>query len=176
MITIGIDPGISGAFVAMFPDGTIEWRFMPKRVTGTKITKKKNNLVKIYEVDVIGVRRTMYDVSRRLGVKHVTMEKVGAYSGFPPQSAFTFGRNVMAVEAVLRLYGYSYELVEPKVWQKFCGLVKPKGPDGKVVKNFKPSVPYVLKKYSHIDFSKLTKAKLEAVCDTICIAEYGDQL
>jgi crossover junction endodeoxyribonuclease RuvC len=108
MNIMGIDPGLSGAFVVL-EDGTpIEWGIMPIVVEGTSKRVNGTHLAAIW-------RNTKIDVA--------CLENVGAMPGQGVTSMFTFGHAVGTVRGVLGALEIPVRLITPQVWKKHVGLI-----------------------------------------------------
>ena len=111
MITIGIDPGLSGAIVAIFPAGEIEFHDMP-----ILEVKKKQTL------DYAGLAHILRRYASR-GECEATIELVGAMPGQGVASMFKFGQTYGAVLATLATLQIPYRTVTPAVWKKAYRLI-----------------------------------------------------
>lgn len=107
MITIGIDPGISGA-IAVFQYSHLSVVIdMPTlEVASGKTTKKHINASVLREI------LSTYPEA------HVVVEKVGAMPGQGVTSMFNFGRSAGIIEGVVAGLQMSCTYVTPAVWTK----------------------------------------------------------
>ena len=111
MITIGIDSGLTGAIVALLPDGTAEFHDMP-----VLEVKKKQTL------DYCGLAHIL----RRYPARRECMaaiELVGAMPGQGVSSMFKFGQVYSAALATMATLQIPYRTVTPPVWKRAFRLV-----------------------------------------------------
>ena len=111
MITIGIDPGLSGAVVAILPSGEIEFHDMP-----VLEVKKKQTL------DYVGLAHILRRYPSR-GECKAAIELVGAMPGQGVSSMFKFGQTYGAALATLATLQIPYRTVTPPVWKKAYRLI-----------------------------------------------------
>lgn len=109
MLTIGIDPGASGAIVMLENDVPIEWMVMPTYKVGSAIRVNASELN--YFMD-----RTKY-------IDHVYIEQVGAMPGQGVTSMFNFGHSCGTVMGVIGALGLAHTMVTPQKWKKAAGLI-----------------------------------------------------
>lgn len=118
MIFIGIDPGISGALVAMDRNAHIvlaeEMPTMPSPIP-------KRRMVDGRKLSALLRGTSQYEGSAPL----VALERVGAMPRQSPVSMFSFGQSYGTVIGVLGSLAYSWDFVAPQEWKKFHRL----GPD-----------------------------------------------
>jgi crossover junction endodeoxyribonuclease RuvC len=118
MITIGIDPGISGAIAFLAPDGELLGvEDMPLVVEG-----KKNH------VDGSAIRQLIEgynptDLWRLPFAFHAVIESVHAMPNQGVTSMFNFGRSFGTVIGVLNGLGVSVSQVRPQAWKKPLDLI-----------------------------------------------------
>ena len=112
MIKLGIDPGLSGALVALLDDQPIEWTHMPIYQVG------KNNRVNC--AAVTGWIRTLFLVEQPI---HAYMELVGAMPGQGVTSMFSFGHASGSIMGILAALEIPNTLVSPQVWKRQAGLL-----------------------------------------------------
>ena len=108
MNILGIDPGLSGAFVVLEDGVPIEWGVMPTVVEGSSKRINASSLAAIW-------RNTKIDIA--------FLENVGAMPGQGVTSMFTFGHAVGAVRGVLGALEIPVRLVTPQAWKKHVGLL-----------------------------------------------------
>ena len=108
MNILGIDPGLSGAFVVLEGGKPIEWGVMPIVVEGTSKRVNSTALAAIW-------RNTKIDVA--------FLENVGAMPGQGVTSMFTFGHATGTVRGVLGALEIPVRLVTPQAWKKHVGLL-----------------------------------------------------
>ncbi|NJM47942.1 MAG: hypothetical protein HC860_18685 [Alkalinema sp. RU_4_3] len=109
MIFIGIDPGLSGAIVAILPNG-IEFHDMPILEVRKKTHLDYANLAHILRCYSCG------DVM-------AAIELVGAMPGQGVSSMFKFGQCYGAALATLASMQIPYQTVTPPVWKRAYRLV-----------------------------------------------------
>jgi crossover junction endodeoxyribonuclease RuvC len=108
MNILGIDPGLSGAFVVLEDGVPIEWGVMPTVVEGSSKRINASSLAAIW-------RNTKIDVA--------FIENVGAMPGQGVTSMFTFGHATGTVRGVLGALEIPVRLVTPQAWKKYVGLL-----------------------------------------------------
>ncbi len=111
MISIGIDPGIGGALVAL--DGAcapIEWMPMPSIKVGANT-----------RVNAAAVSEFLRQFNGMAA--HVYLELVGAMPGQGGASMFTFGHAAGVVQGAVAGMGLPMSLVTPQRWKKAAGLI-----------------------------------------------------
>ena len=112
MILLGIDPGLSGAMVALLDDEPIEWMHMPTYQVG------KNNRINC--AAVVGWLRTLELVDQPI---HAYMELVGAMPNQGVTSMFSFGHASGSIMGILAALEIPHTLVSPQAWKKNAGLL-----------------------------------------------------
>jgi len=111
MITLGIDPGLSGALAFFNADaGHLSIIDMPT------VELKRNGKTK-REVSAA----QLAEFIRMGNVDHAYVEKVNAMPGQGVSSVFSFGRSTGMIEGVLAALKIRTTLVQPQVWQKAVG-------------------------------------------------------
>lgn len=106
-LTIGIDPGISGAIVVLEDGQPIEWLRMPS----TKLASSS----RVNGAELAAFLRGFLHV-------HCYLERVGAMPGQGVTSMFTFGHSAGVVEGVLGGLCIPFTMVTPQTWKKHAGL------------------------------------------------------
>lgn len=111
VVTIGIDPGLSGAVVAIQNGQPIEWIRMPtyqigshKRVNCAALASWIGDLMFCREVNAV-------------------VEMVGAMPGQGVTSMFSFGHATGSIMGVLEAMDILVFLVTPQKWKKNAGLI-----------------------------------------------------
>ena len=108
MMTLGIDPGLSGALCWMDGNGeVIQLEDIPVLLEG----KKKS-------IDALAVAGLLM----RNKPTHAVIEAVHARPTDSKVGAFTFGRNTGALEALVMGAGIPLTRVSPITWRRFAGL------------------------------------------------------
>lgn len=149
MKIMGIDPGLSGAFVQLEGNKVIS------KVMPTKGTSKDR------DIDIDGVLAIL----RELKPDHVFIERITAFA-MGAKASFTFGRGVAVLEMALKFTQTPFTLVEPAKWGKemhegIDGDLKPKAKSKKAISRLFPTL-----------FPEGHKHH-EGVVDAVLIAEYG---
>lgn len=159
---IAIDPGTTGALVALRQDGSIiETLIMPTIKIGTK-TRINGAAIAAWLDGVREGSATQW---------HAYLEQVNAMPSGPPGkkramgvgSAFTFGHAAGLVEGVITGAGIPLTLVAPQAWKKHAGLI---GSD----KDAARSRAILL--YPSCRILDL-KGKGQAIADALLIARFG---
>lgn len=147
---IGIDPGCSGALIAMRDDGTIADHIcMPTVKVGTKSRVNGAHVAAFLREYAQGA--------------HAYLEQVGAMPGQGVSSMFTFGHAAGVVEGILQGLSIPYTLVTPQAWKKRAGLI---GQDKDAARS------RAIQLYPDLRVLDL-KGKGQAVADAILIAKFG---
>ena len=150
MLTIGIDPGISGAIAWIRYGKVLKVEDMP---TIPKSTGK-------------GLQVDAHALSKLLagnGSCRVIVEAVSAMPGQGVTSMFSFGKSAGVIEGILAAYAIPYSFVRPQAWKKKFGLSG---------KEKDASRGLCLREHPEIaDF--LTRKKDNGRADAILIAKYG---
>ncbi len=155
MIVIGIDPGCSGALVALDDKGQyLHHLDMPTIKVGTKS--------RVNGAAVAAFVRTLMEVypTRPL---HCYLEQIGALPKNGASSMFSFGHAAGLVEGVITGAGLPITLVTPQAWKKHAGLI---GQDKDAARS------RAIQLYPGARFLD-TKAKGQALADAMLIARYG---
>lgn len=108
MRVLGIDPGLSGAYVLMEDGEPIEWGTMPVMLEGSN--KRVN------AASLAAQWRDAY-------VDKAMMEQVNAMPGQGVTSMFTFGHAAGTVRGVLGALEIPVTMVTPQAWKKQVGLL-----------------------------------------------------
>lgn len=105
---IGIDPGASGALVAIDKDlKIVDYLIMPLKMDGQKSI-----------VDASKVA----DFIEQHKPEFVALERVGARPGQGVVSMFSFGRNFGALEAIINAMQLPLHLISPQRWKAMWDL------------------------------------------------------
>lgn len=116
---IGIDPGLSGAIALMYADTgeVIALDDLPILIEGKK---------KIIDAALLAALIARHEPSAAI------VEIVSARPTDSRPSAFTFGRNIGAIEAVIMAAGIPMVRVAPVTWRKAAGLPTGAGKDASI--------------------------------------------
>lgn len=119
-VSIGIDPGKTGAIAVMDDDGIL--------------CLEQFNVDKYVDVlSYVGKSTSAKDIK-------VCLEKVGAMPGQGVVSMFNFGHNLGVIEGILSALRIPYQLVPPQTWKKEFSLTGDKAKSIEVCKKLFPWV------------------------------------
>ena len=107
MRILGIDPGLSGAYVLLENGTPIEWGTMPVMVEGSNKRVNASALASQWRFANIDI---------------AFLEQVGAMPGQGVSSMFTFGHAVGSVMGVLGALEIPVSSVTPQSWKKAAGV------------------------------------------------------
>jgi len=109
---IACDPGQTGSFCLLRLDSTQQPKIF--------FIENANPLNEI--------QAWLADATTNLNIRMLMVEEVHSVFGASAKANFTFGRNVGVVNTLLDLLPIGKDIVQPKEWQKFCGIpAKKKG-------------------------------------------------
>lgn len=156
MFIFGIDPGCSGAIVALNEDGSMHGHIpMPVLKTDTdKRSRIDGTLIADFFRGYLGARCS------------ATIEHVGPMPKDGVTNAFTFGHGAGVIEGVLQAFEIPYTKVRPQAWKKRAQLI---GKDKDAAR-----LSAILM-YPELKVLSL-KGKGQAVADAIFIARVGHGL
>lgn len=106
-ITLGIDPGASGALALLDGDRLIDVTDMP-----VIMVKGRARVMASGVVDCITEAKP----------DQIALEDVGAMPGQGVTSMFGFGRSVGVLEGVIAALGYPLVMVRPATWKRAAGV------------------------------------------------------
>lgn len=152
-ISIGIDPGLSGA-LAFIAEDTPESPW----VLDMPVIEHSKGFVK-RAVDLPELARSLKLICV-MGEPRALMERVSAFPGQGVGSMFSLGMSFWGVAGVLAALGIPLQLVEPKGWKGAYGLDKDKQKSLELARKMFPTV-------------KLTRKKDHNRAEALLIAEYG---
>lgn len=148
-VIIGIDPGCSGALVAVDETGEyVAHLNMPTIKVGSKAR-------------VNGAQLAAWLQS--WSISHAYLEQVGAMPGQGTASMFTFGHAAGIAEGILQGAHTPYTLVTPQAWKKAAGLI---GSDKDAARSRAIQLYPALRALD-------AKAKGQAIADALLIARHG---
>ncbi len=159
MIIFGIDPGQTGALVAILPDHSLEWI----RFKNTENFSNSCIMLRLFIERFAPSKPEIY------------LEHVHSRPSQGAQSIFTFGRVAGFIEGMLAQEGlYSHTLVEPSTWQQKLGLLNVVGKE--TFKN--ADAKKRARKKAYMEHAKKLFPKYRDqitldLADAILIAEYG---
>ena len=183
MITVGIDPGNSGAYAVVGVNGDVRHIVVkPMPTTQQKLTTKtKSGNAKTHtELDIHALATDLHAViTDMVSTKKVELvplvfvcEQVGAMPGQGVVSMFNFGDSFGQLKALGRLFNHdgirpSVMLVRPQSWKKtiLAGTAKDKDAAVNYVKNKHPTVSLLP--------TERSKVPHEGMAEAVCIAEWG---
>jgi len=108
-MTVGIDPGASGAIVFLDGGKPIEWMLMPTLKVGSATRVNAAALASLFNPELY-----MYDAY---------LEQVGAMPGQGVSGMFNFGHSCGTVSGVLGALRIPVTMVTPRAWKKRAGLM-----------------------------------------------------
>lgn len=139
-ITVGIDPGITGA-VGVLKNGQYLAVFdIPSMMKGGGTVKR--------ETDPAGLAR---EITSRVDSKEyceILLERVNAMPGQGVSSVFSFGDSYGVCRAVIAVLGYPTVLVPPAVWKKHFNLSRDKEESRTLAIRLFPNADLSLKKHA----------------------------
>ncbi|MGQ6439209.1 hypothetical protein ACUNEW_19020 [Serratia sp. IR-2025] len=151
-VIIGIDPGCSGAIVAISEAG----EYLGHVNTPTLKVGSSN---RVNGASVISWLLTW----KSYGIKHAFLEQVHSMPGQGTASTFNFGHAAGVVEGILQGSFIPYTLVTPQAWKNTAGLI---GRDKDAARS------RAIQLYPSLRILD-QKAKGQAVADALLIARHG---
>ena len=117
MLTIGIDPGISGAICFMENSKIIEVIDMPSMAEGKKNKKQVNGSQVFNEI-------TKHIKDKESNEVKVVIEHVSAMPGQGVTSMFNFGQSFGILKGICSAMHLSMHFVRPAKWKNYFNLIK----------------------------------------------------
>ena len=140
MITVGIDPGLTGA-VAFLRNGEYVALFdIPTTLKGSGSVKQ--------EVEPGGLKRMFLERLEGREDVAIALERVSAMPGQGSSSVFSFGDTYGCCRSVASLTGYPLYLVTPTTWKKHFGLGRDKEESRALATRLFPGAELHLKKHA----------------------------
>ena len=140
MITVGIDPGLTGA-VAFLRNGEYYSLFdIPTTLKGSGSVKQ--------EVEPGGLKRMFLERLEGREDVAIALERVSAIPGQGSSSVFSFGDTYGCCRSVASLTGYPLHLVTPTTWKKHFGLGRDKEESRALASRLFPGAELHLKKHA----------------------------
>ncbi len=140
MITIGVDPGLTGA-VGALRDGKFFGVYdIPTTLKGSGSVKQ--------EVDPNGLKVYFTMAKAQDEGVEVLLERVSAMPGQGSSSVFSFGDTYGCCRSVIALCGLPLFLVTPATWKKHFGLGREKEEARALAIRLFPEAPLHLKKHA----------------------------
>lgn len=157
-MVLGIDPGISGAFVLTNGRKLIWWK-MPVQKLG-----------KNYEVHFEGIHELLWNIQLEHGMVDTFLERAVPFA-MGSKSAFNYGRGFAAVEISIELMKLPVTYVEPQKWTKEMhqGISNDMKPKAKSLVAVHRLYPTLIKQLP----INTKGALLEGPMDALLIAGYG---
>lgn len=156
-VTIGIDPGLSGAVAFLPHDATLAQPWVEEMpVTG----HSKSGFVK-RAVDVVALARMLEPFGIQ-GNATAYLERVNAFPGQGVGSMFSLGMSFWGVAGVVAACGIPLHLVEAKDWKGHFRLNKDKEMARALASRYYPTVD-------------LTRKKDHGRAEALLIARYGKE-
>lgn len=115
MITLGIDPGITGALAALDHSGIRRVFDMPTR-------EKPGNTKVRNEVHPIMLRVLLRSLVTADEKAVVVMEALNTFAGGSVQTMGSLEATKAVISTVCELSGFEVKLVSPRTWQSFFGI------------------------------------------------------
>jgi len=151
-IIAGIDPGMTGAMVILFPDNSTIVHRVPLMTKG-----KTQPAWATWHTLWTGA---LYDTSM------IVIEQVGSMPRQGIASAFNFGRSYGFVHAVASSAGMPVHFVTPAVWKREMGLLKAdKNASREEARRLMPSIA-----------PEVARVKDDGVAEAALLAYYGRKL
>ena len=140
MLTVGIDPGLTGA-VAFLRNGEYVALFdIPTTLKGSGSVKQ--------EVEPGGLKRMFLERLEGREDVAIALERVSAMPGQGSSSVFSFGDTYGCCRSVASLTGYPLHLVTPATWKKHFGLGRDKEESRALATRLFPGAELHLKKHA----------------------------
>ena len=158
MLTIGIDPGISGAICFMEEGKIIEVIDMPSMAEGKKNKKQVNGSQVFNEI-------TKHIKNKESSEIKVVIEHVSAMPGQGVTSMFNFGQSFGILKGICSAMNLSMYFVRPVKWKKHFNLIN-SSKDASRTKAIE-IFPYFS--------TNLSKKKNASKADAILIASYFEE-
>lgn len=157
-LVLGIDPGISGAFI-LTNGRKLIWYAMPHKKEG------KNK-----EVDYLGICEILNDIKEKHGEVQTFLERAVPFA-MGSKSAFNYGRGFAALEIAIVENGFPVIYVEPQKWTKEMhqGISNDMKPKAKSLVAVNRLYPTLVKQLP----TNTKGALLEGPMDALLIAGYG---
>lgn len=144
-VSIGIDPGKTGAIAVMDDDGIL--------------CLEQFNVDKYVDVlSYVGRSTSAKDIK-------VCVEKVGAMPGQGVVSMFNFGHNLGVIEGILSALRIPYQLVPPQTWKKEFSLTGDKAKSIEVCKKLFPWVD--------LRATERSRKPSDGLAEALLMAEYA---
>ena len=140
MITIGIDPGLTGAIGVLSDGAFVAVEDMPTLVKGLGSVKR--------EVDVAGLITMLRGHSSIDVSTSAVLERVNAMPGQGVSSVFSLGDSFGCARSAIVACRLPMTYVSPVIWKKYFKLERDKELSRAMAVRLFPEAPLNLKKYS----------------------------
>jgi hypothetical protein len=152
---VGIDNGLSGAIAVLDEEQNVKFKFVMPVMKGKKTE---------YDVWALaGIFQTL----KSLGKIYVVLEKAAVRPVSGKRACFMTGGGYYLMQGILSALVISYEIVQPRLWQK--ELLKGLHKDTKTA-----SIMFCKRKWPEIDLTPTEKARKphDGIADALCMALY----
>ena len=140
MITIGIDPGLSGAIGILRDGAYVAVLDMPVVAKGSGVVKN--------EVDPAGLFTLLREYAPAEEAVSVVLERVNAMPGQGSSSIFSLGDSFGCARAAVAACRFELTYVTPVKWKKHFGLTSDKELGRALAVRMFPDAPLNLKKHT----------------------------
>jgi len=155
MLFVGIDNGLNGGIAIINNAQSVMGKWIMPVIKGNKTEYDVNRIVEILKE--VTDKRTTFVMLEKAHVRPISGKRACFMNGF--------GYGLM--QGILSSLGMSYEIVDPKVWQKelFEGVTN----DTKTA-----SINFCKKKFPDIDLKATEKSSKDhdGIADALCMAVY----
>lgn len=156
MIYMGVDPGNTGAVAVLYPEA----KFYDASTEVYDCPELMADRPRLIKRIVVNARNMKMPIC-------ALIEKVNAFYKSSAKSAFEFGGNFYAWQAILACYKIPYEFVSPKKWQKEMFDSAKKQEDTK-----KQSIELASRLWPNIEFKTSRGRDLDGRADALLIVSY----
>lgn len=140
MITVGIDPGLTGAVGFLLNGNFLDVQDIPTTFKGSGSVKM--------EVSPAELKRVVLNSIPLGEAVEVLLERVSAMPGQGSSSVFSFGDTYGCCRSVIALCGFPTFLVTPTTWKKHFGIGRDKEEARALAIRLFPNAPLGLKKHA----------------------------
>jgi len=116
-MTIGIDPGLTGAIARISQSGAYEVKDLPVMANGKGKSKVKNMINPAALAEMLSIYHTN---------ETVYLERISSMPGQGVASMFSMGDTFGCIRGVCIALGFSVEIITPQSWKKHYKLGKDK--------------------------------------------------
>jgi len=140
MITIGIDPGLTGAIGVLSNGSFVAVLDMPTVANGSGVVKN--------EVDPAGLITILREHASAVEFTCVVLERVNAMPGQGSSSIFSLGDSFGCARSSIAACRFETVYVAPATWKKYFKLTSDKELSRSLAVRMFPEAPINLKKHS----------------------------